>query len=92
MYIKNKFINMDGTPYNMSKLIELEDFPMQIFYSDQDLCTNFTDVERLIGWLPKSTRIEFVKGWGHLDFIWSENAKSLAFDKIINFLKDVERN
>ncbi len=62
---------------------------MLFFYSDNDDLANPTDFARLRTNFPAQTVVEKVEGWGHLDFVWSENVKELAYNTVLNFVNNV---
>ena len=45
------------------------------------------EFKKLQKFLPKGCRHIEVKNWGHMDFVWSSNAKDLIYPKIVGFLK-----
>ena len=63
---------------------------MLIFYSESDLLANPTDFPLLEKHFPESTIVKHIEGWGHLDFVWSENVAELAYDEIVDFITGLD--
>jgi pimeloyl-ACP methyl ester carboxylesterase len=69
-----KFVRRDGkTGYNLFNLKNIQNFPMLLVHSDNDSLADTDDFELLRPYLPTSAKVKFIEGWGHLDFVWSEN-------------------
>jgi len=53
-----------------------------------DMLADPTDFERLLPFLPNSTHYLDIDGYGHLDFVWSENAKELVYRYVLSFIRN----
>ncbi|XP_031631496.1 gastric triacylglycerol lipase-like [Contarinia nasturtii] len=59
--------------------------PIQLFYSRNDPHTNPIDIEILQSKLPNQMEIHEVLQFNHVDFLWSINANTLVYSKIVSF-------
>ncbi|XP_059062213.1 lipase 3-like [Achroia grisella] len=76
--------------YDLSKITT----PVFLHYADNDPMAHVNDVDRLFKELGRPAgkfRIP-LSTFGHLDFIWGINAKTLLFDRVINLLKAMDVN
>lgn len=73
--------------YNIKALKSLE-FPMYLFAGTKDSIVSAKDFETLIARLPKDkVQHEYIDDYGHLDYVWANNAHLILYPKIIEFLK-----
>ncbi|XP_029170659.1 lipase 3-like isoform X2 [Nylanderia fulva] len=63
--------------------------PVAIFYSDNDLLTHYTDVQKLINRLPNVIEVKKVpyEKFNHIDFLWGRDARTLLYNRIVIMLK-----
>ncbi|XP_013190840.2 lipase 3 [Amyelois transitella] len=76
--------------YDLSKITA----PVFLHYSDNDPLAHVNDVDRLFRELGRPVgkfRIPLTT-FGHLDFIWGKDAKTLLFDRVINLIKSMDVN
>lgn len=61
--------------------------PISLHFSPNDPFTNPIDVHRLIRQLKSLAFVQKIDGFDHVDFIWSSQAVSLVYSKILAFFK-----
>ena len=64
---------------------------MLLFHSNSDWLANPKDFAILKKYLPKQAIIKEVDGWGHLDFVWSENSGDLQNTIVTNFINNINK-
>jgi len=85
------FVQLNGKPYNIKNLSTLTDWPMLIFHSKSDWLANPKDFAILRQHLPKQAIINEIDGWGHLDFVWSENSGKLQNNQVAAFINNINK-
>jgi pimeloyl-ACP methyl ester carboxylesterase len=72
--------------YNVKALKSLK-FPIYMFVGTKDAIVSSKDFEDLVKVLPKDgVKHEYVDDYGHLDYVWGNNAHFTIYPKIIEFL------
>jgi len=59
---------------------------MMMCTADEDYLSSVKDFAVLKSYLPENVEYHEVKGWSHMDFLWSTNAKDLLYPFVIDFL------
>eukprot|EP00826_Nyctotherus_ovalis_P017763 TRINITY_DN1524_c0_g2_i6.p1 TRINITY_DN1524_c0_g2~~TRINITY_DN1524_c0_g2_i6.p1 ORF type:complete len:405 (+),score=85.99 TRINITY_DN1524_c0_g2_i6:224-1438(+) len=73
--------------YNLKALKELK-FPMYLFAGTKDAIVSSKDFEQLVAVLPgDNVRHEYVDDYGHLDYVWADNAHEKLYPKVVQFLR-----
>ena len=83
---KKDFIDYSGHPYNLTALKTLDNFPMMMVTGSNDALADPKDFERLLPYLPPTTQYLDIDGYGHLDFVWSSNARELVYNDVLAFI------
>ena len=73
--------------YNIKSLKKLV-FPIYVFAGSKDAIISAQDFEGLIKLLPNKARHEYIDDYGHLDYIWSNDAHVKLYPKLLSFLKE----
>nr|VVW60151.1 unnamed protein product [Nymphaea colorata] len=81
--IEPPIYNMSGVP---------NDLPLFLSYGGQDALSDSLDVELLLATLGTSVRgddlvVQFVRDYGHADFVMGTNAKHDVYDFVIEFFR-----
>ncbi|KAF2077849.1 hypothetical protein CYY_000811 [Polysphondylium violaceum] len=73
--------------YDLTKLPN--NLNLAFFYGKEDVLSTTTDVQILINQLPKGVlkHSQLVDNYAHIDFVWSLDANTLIYSKIIEQLK-----
>jgi len=72
--------------YNVKALKDLN-FPIYMFAGKKDAIVSPKDFEDLVAVLPKDrVKYEYVDDYGHLDYVWANNAHITIYPKIVEFL------
>ena len=69
----------------MSKLKNLK-LPMLMAVGTEDTFADPKDFVKLLTHLPDSTKVVTIDGWGHIDFLWSDNADELLYQQAVEFI------
>ncbi|EZA61581.1 Lipase [Ooceraea biroi] len=66
--------------------------PMLLFYSDNDWLASVADVKRLVYSLTNKVTVYHVPfpNFNHLDYIWGKDAPELVYQKLLQYMKQVE--
>ena len=74
---------------NMTKIPE--DVPLFLAYGGTDAVSDVKDVQHLLDNLKDHAKdnlvVNFIKNYGHADFVFGVNAKSVVYDPVMAFLK-----
>ncbi|KAI9121571.1 hypothetical protein K1719_008604 [Acacia pycnantha] len=75
--------------YNLSNIPS--DLPLFISYGGQDALSDVVDVGSLLDYLKlhdvDKLSVQFVKDYGHADFVMGVNAKDIVYNSVLAFLK-----
>jgi len=80
----------DIPTYNLNDV----EYPVAVYFGDNDLLANITDVEKTYSELPFIINspdigiheVEY-KNWNHMDFVWGMDAKDFVYHDLIQNLK-----
>jgi len=56
------------------------------YYGGRDKLADATDVQHLLELLPPPLYLEYIPHYGHGDFVWGLDARSIIYDPLIDFL------
>jgi len=81
----------EGVPtYNLHDV----EYPVALYYGDNDLLADLMDVEKTISelpYIPSYPRIMIheveYQNWNHMDFVWGMDAKTFVYEDLIGNLK-----
>ena len=59
---------------------------MMMCTATNDKLGNPRDFGRLAQFLPSTFQYKNIYEWGHLDFVWSNNAKDLLYKDVVLFI------
>lgn len=62
--------------------------PVELYYADKDPVSTVKDVELLAADLPNIVKKQFMKGYNHLDYLWSLNVESVLYSHIVQSIKN----
>lgn len=75
--------------YNLSNIPH--DLPLFISYGGQDALSDVADVGSLLDYLKvhdeDKLSVQFVKNYGHADFILGINAKDIVYPSVVSFFR-----
>ncbi len=71
--------------YDLSKFKMLT-FPIYIFGSEVDPIIRPKEVRELVKYLPNTSRLTMLPDYSHLDYIWADDANTLIYTPVIDFL------
>ena len=61
--------------------------PVALYWAQNDLLADPTDVKALLPLLPNKLYNNYIKNWDHLDFIWGMDAAKIVYDDIIRNIR-----
>ncbi|KAK5646574.1 hypothetical protein RI129_005038, partial [Pyrocoelia pectoralis] len=73
--------------YNISEITA----PVALHYGGSDTLSTRADVKQLASELPNVVKRQFIKSYGHFDFIYSTSMKSLLYRRIISTMKEYSK-
>lgn len=79
----NRYGTAKPPSYNLNEI----SVPISLYYSNNDWWAALDDVDRLKGKLLNVQMSTFLvpnPKWGHIDFLWGNDARSVVYDKIVN--------
>ncbi|CAA6661395.1 unnamed protein product [Spirodela intermedia] len=74
---------MHPPPYDLAAIPK--SLPLWMAYGGNDALADTTDVERMMRGLSSEPETVYLDSYGHIDFIYSVNAKVDIYDKMISF-------
>ncbi len=72
--------------YDLTKLKEVT-VPTYLFAGKSDNIISPIDFEALVELLPNGTKYEYVPDYGHLDYIWADDAHVKIYPQLLGFIK-----
>jgi lysosomal acid lipase/cholesteryl ester hydrolase len=81
--VTGRFTESDSFVYNLKNV----NVPVAIFCGDKDDISTPEDVRYLKSTLPNVVHVETIRNYGHMDFVYASNARTMLNNKIMNLLR-----